>query len=123
MRRLQLPADCTVEEETVLARKATARAALRALEAEEGSKPVRLLRLEYAARAEDLAEPRSDEADLAGLQRRTVAAQREALLGLRRNGTIGDDAFHAIEAELDIIELTADPRIRALGPNASVRQG
>jgi CPA1 family monovalent cation:H+ antiporter len=36
------------------------------------------------------------------------------LSALRHDGTIGDHAFHAIEEEIDIIELTADPRIRAL---------
>jgi CPA1 family monovalent cation:H+ antiporter len=51
---------------------------------------------------------------LSGLQDQAVAVQREALLALRWDGTIGDDAFHVIEEELDIIELTADPRVRTL---------
>jgi hypothetical protein len=51
---------------------------------------------------------------LAGFQSHAVTVQRRALQALRRKGTIGDDAFHAIEEELDIIELTADPRVRTL---------
>jgi CPA1 family monovalent cation:H+ antiporter len=46
-------------------------------------------------------------------QHRLIAAQRQALLDLRSRNVIGDDAFHAIEEELDLLELTADPRIRA----------
>jgi CPA1 family monovalent cation:H+ antiporter len=51
---------------------------------------------------------------LPGLQDQAVAVQRDVLLALRRDGTIGDDAFHVVEEELDIIELTADPRVRTL---------
>lgn len=40
--------------------------------------------------------------------------QRQALYGLRQDGTIGDDAYHVIEEELDVLELTADPRFRTL---------
>jgi CPA1 family monovalent cation:H+ antiporter len=34
------------------------------------------------------------------------------LLDLRARDIIGDDAFHALEEELDLLELTADPRVR-----------
>ncbi len=44
-----------------------------------------------------------------------VAAQHRTLLELRRRGSIGGDALQAVEEELDIMELTADPCIRALG--------
>lgn len=40
------------------------------------------------------------------LRRRAVDAARETLLGLRDSGEIGDDAFHALEEELDRIELS-----------------
>jgi hypothetical protein len=33
-------------------------------------------------------------------------------MDLRERSVIGDDAFHAAEEELDLIELTADSRIR-----------
>jgi CPA1 family monovalent cation:H+ antiporter len=41
-----------------------------------------------------------------------VAAQRAALIDLRARWIIGDDAFHATEEEIDLIELASDARIR-----------
>jgi CPA1 family monovalent cation:H+ antiporter len=41
------------------------------------------------------------------LRARIVVAQRDALLDMRANGEIGDDAFHRIEAQLDVAELSA----------------
>jgi CPA1 family monovalent cation:H+ antiporter len=38
------------------------------------------------------------------LRRLTIAAQRRALLGMRRTGLIGDDVMHKIEHELDLEE-------------------
>ena len=38
-----------------------------------------------------------------------IAAQRAALLRLRAQGEIGDDAFHRIQEELDWSELDAAP--------------
>jgi CPA1 family monovalent cation:H+ antiporter len=38
--------------------------------------------------------------------------QRQVLLELREKSIIGDDAFHAAEEEIDLLELTADSRIR-----------
>ena len=40
----------------------------------------------------------------AGLIALTIAAQRRALLSLRRAGKIGDDVVHKIEHELDLEE-------------------
>jgi CPA1 family monovalent cation:H+ antiporter len=40
--------------------------------------------------------------------RRAVAAERRRLVALRADGTIGDDAFHRVEEELDRAELSAD---------------
>ena len=118
MQRLNLPEDTSVEEETRLARQATARAAMHALrdhaQSENGSENGRLLYREYAARAAGGAEAQTHDGTLASLQERAVAAQRQTLLSLRRDGAIGDDAFHIIEEELDIIELTADSRVRTL---------
>ncbi|MBN8903603.1 MAG: diaminopimelate decarboxylase, partial [Rhodospirillales bacterium] len=37
---------------------------------------------------------------------------------LRQSGTIGDDAFHRIEEELDLIELTSDPRLYVPDPGS-----
>ncbi len=41
------------------------------------------------------------------LRARIVNAQRATLLAMRSNGEIGDDAFHRIEAQLDVAELNA----------------
>jgi monovalent cation/hydrogen antiporter len=40
------------------------------------------------------------------------AAARERLMALRVDGRIGDETFHALEAELDLIELGAEVRSR-----------
>jgi len=114
MQRLRLPADNSVAEEIRLARAATARGAMQALEPYGASASAVLLQREYAARAAGGAEMPVHAASLAALQGAAVAAQRQTLQALRHEGTIGDDAFHAIEEELDIIELTADPHVRTL---------
>jgi Na+/H+ antiporter len=41
------------------------------------------------------------------LRRRAIGAARRAVLELRREGTIGDDAFHRVEEEFDFAELSA----------------
>jgi NhaP-type Na+/H+ or K+/H+ antiporter len=113
---LGLKDDGSVEHEIRLARAATSRAALRALAQEPATATCQILRREYEARlrlAESAQVPEPPHGIRPGeLQRRAVAAQREALIGLRENGTIGDDAFHATEEELDLLELSADERIR-----------
>ena len=38
---------------------------------------------------------------------RIVAAQRQALLEMRSKDQIGDDAFHQVEAQLDVAEVNA----------------
>ncbi|NPD70165.1 hypothetical protein HN018_03780 [Lichenicola cladoniae] len=113
MQRLRLPEDNLVQEETVLARRETAQAAVAFLRNVTVSDNAALLLDEYATRAEGVAQLDGREDTLAGLQGKAVVVQRQRLAVLRRDGVIGDDAFHAIEEELDIIELTADPRIRA----------
>jgi monovalent cation/hydrogen antiporter len=42
-----------------------------------------------------------------GLRLQVAAAARHSILALRRNGEIGDDAFHRVEEEIDRIELSA----------------
>jgi CPA1 family monovalent cation:H+ antiporter len=59
---------------------------------------------------------------MTGLQRRAVRVQREVLMDLRARKLIGDDAFHAVEEEVDLLELTADPRIKP-GPDSAVSTG
>ena len=41
------------------------------------------------------------------LRRRAIGAARQAVHELRRDGTIGDAAFHRIEEEFDFAELSA----------------
>jgi len=119
LRLVSLDEDRTVEHEVGIARAETARAALRALDQQNGSSSATaVLRGEYQARlhAEESpeahrAETQSDEA-LAALQLKAVEAQREALTELRAQQVIGDDAFHVVEEEIDLMELTADARVR-----------
>lgn len=119
MQWLGLHDDGSVEREVAIARAETARAALRALDGEGAPTPsADILRWEYRARlrAEEApgnegSAPREDGA-LAALQRRAVAAQRDALTDLRARQVIGDDAFHVLEEEIDLLDLTADARVR-----------
>jgi Na+/H+ antiporter len=110
--------DGSVDREIQLARAETARAALRVLESHESRPAIETLRRGYEARVR-LGQGQSvdnqhdhEGADLGDLQQRAVAAQREALLDLRARSIIGDDAFHAAEEEIDLLELAADERIR-----------
>jgi CPA1 family monovalent cation:H+ antiporter len=109
LRLLGLRDDGSVERELSIAREETAKAALAALRAQEPRAAAEMLRREYEARIRpDTCEPEA----LAALQQRAVQAQRLALLDLRARDIIGDDAFHAAEEEIDLLELTADPRVR-----------
>ncbi|MBY0251964.1 MAG: sodium:proton antiporter, partial [Methylobacterium organophilum] len=62
---------------------------------------------EAEAHDEGLA-PESLPADAA--RRRAVEAARDAVLALRRQGRIGDDAYYLLEEEFDWAELSATPR-------------
>jgi len=121
---LGLKDDGSVEREIRLARSETARAALRVLEAElDGHPSIDILRSEYQARIRSGERAPVDgelpltETRMTELQRRAVKAQRQSLLDLRARLIIGDDAFHAAEEEIDLLELTADSRIKP-GPEA-----
>jgi monovalent cation/hydrogen antiporter len=130
MRWLRLHDDGDVEREIGLARIETARAALAALETRENkgaaSHSADVLKGEYQARlrageaergvdgsVEKGVEEGGDKENegLAALQRRAVLAQREALRDLRIRHLIGDDAFHVVEEEIDLLDLTADTRV------------
>ena len=115
---LKLKDDGSVQREVRIARLETARAALRIL-AEHGAHPsIEILRREYEARlrwSDGQSAPPTPPADgggLTALQQQAVRAQRQVLMDLRERSVIGDDAFHAAEEELDLLELTADARIR-----------
>jgi monovalent cation/hydrogen antiporter len=120
---LGLKDDGTVAREVRLARVETARAALRVLEEEmDGHPSIDVLRIEYEARIRSgermPADEESSETRMTELQRRAVRAQRRVLLNLRSQHVIGDDAFHAAEEEIDLLELTADSRIKP-GPEGA----
>jgi Na+/H+ antiporter len=110
--------DGMVDRELQLARAETARAALRVFEGHDARPAVSELRRAYEARIRLSEEPMDDrphdhgDAHLGHLQHRAVAAQRAALIDLRERSIIGDDAFHAVEEEIDLLELAADERIR-----------
>jgi CPA1 family monovalent cation:H+ antiporter len=117
--------DGAVEREIRVARIETARAAIFVLEHQgEVSASSALLRDEYRARldAEESSLGRASAgvvgASVAALQRRAVFAQREALRALRARSVIGDDAFHVVEEEIDLLELTADARVPPRGGGA-----
>jgi Na+/H+ antiporter len=117
MSLLGLKDDGSVDREVKLARIETARAALSVLEEEQDGHPsIDVLREEYEARVRsgERGQPDQDSGGtrLTELQLRAVQAQRRVLLQLRSTEVIGDDAFHAAEEEIDLLELTADERIR-----------
>jgi CPA1 family monovalent cation:H+ antiporter len=105
--------DGTVQREVQLARAETARAALKVLEGQPSRPAVNELRRAYEARVKlSEAQALPGGRELGELQARIVAAQRNTLVNLRARWIIGDDAFHATEEEVDLIELATDERIR-----------
>ncbi|HEX4354165.1 MAG TPA: hypothetical protein VHZ95_14650 [Polyangiales bacterium] len=112
LRRLGLHDDGSVERELRIARAETARAALRSLDHAKPAATAALLRREYETRLRR-SEHGSDnvEDELASLQRQSALVQRDALMSLRARSIIGDDAFHAAEEEIDLLELSAEGRV------------
>lgn len=112
MRRLRLEDDGTVEHEVRLARRATLEAARRMLAERDGA-VAGMLERKYAARlrTSDVAGEDEDGADR-DLRRAAILARRQELSALRRRDEIGDAAFHAVEEEIDLDEVSADPRLR-----------
>ena len=120
MNALRLEDDGSVEREVRLARVETLRAALSATADCPARRWRTLLRRRYEvmlqraeaqlagdgepATAVARAGARASEAD-AAIVRRATAAERQRLLALRADGTIGDAAFQRIEQELDLEEL------------------
>lgn len=101
--------DGSVQRELQTARVETARAALQELQTQVPSPALDILRREYLARMRS-GDPEAG--SLADLQQHAALAQRRALVELRARSVIGDDAFHAAEEEIDLLELTASARIR-----------
>lgn len=111
LRHLTMPADDSVARETVLARSEAARAGLDSLARFPGRTPepdlMRFVEQSYAARIAGGSTDgagRPDPSGLRALKRWTLAAERSRLAALRREGVIGEEAFHRVEEELDWIE-------------------
>jgi CPA1 family monovalent cation:H+ antiporter len=116
MARLGLEHDDSVEREVRLARVEALRAGVAALAGQaSGGEPVELLRRTYQTRL-DRAEARMNAGGAgagpgAGEREHALAAnaaERRRLSALRAEGTIGDDAFHRVEEELDRAELSIE---------------
>ena len=113
VRALDVGDDEPIDREVREARVATAEAALAALK-EEVSEDAARLRVEL--NAERVVAEGADEGDgrptfpVKLLRSKTVAARRERLLELRRDGVIGDGAFHRLEQELDLADLVLTAR-------------
>jgi CPA1 family monovalent cation:H+ antiporter len=104
---LQLRDDNLVGREVALACKNLAKTGLAVLD-QDHSREGRSLREELEAQ---LRRVHSGQTQKFGpydeLRARIVAAQREALLRMRESGEIGDAAFHQVEAQLDVAEMSA----------------
>jgi CPA1 family monovalent cation:H+ antiporter len=124
MSYLRLADDGSVDREVRLARVETLRAAVAVLHSAPDGESATLLRRRFELRL------RHAEAELVGgpheaasapgelsndadRLRAAMVAQRRRLSTLRSSGTIGDDAFHQIEEELDWAELAAESVMRA----------
>jgi Na+/H+ antiporter len=102
---LKLSDDRFVEREVARARQVTARAALRVLD--DGGDEGLVLRQDYEARLQRDAETAPAQPSLRALRRKAIAAERQALVDLRRQDEIGDDAYHRVEEELDWADVNA----------------
>jgi CPA1 family monovalent cation:H+ antiporter len=104
---LDIRDDGVVEREVQLARVETLRAALDATRHCGGGETADLLRRRYELRlrrAEANTEQELDQED-ADVIRVATAAERQRLIEMRDDGTIGDAAFQQVEQELDLREL------------------
>jgi CPA1 family monovalent cation:H+ antiporter len=115
LQALRLRDDGPVEREVRLARRRTAQAALAALAHYHGPY-ADALKAEYdarlAGRGEHVSTRRGDaSASSVEPRRRALAAERRELLALRQGDEIGDDAFHAIEEELDWGDMYVEGRL------------
>ena len=109
LRYLAISDDHPVDREFALARKAALEAAIGSL---EGAQPASAaaIRQEYRDMLEQTGRAAQLDTDHNALRRTALAAARKTAFELRKRGTIGDDAFHRLEEELDWLELGAAPR-------------
>src|SRR5262245_32305785 len=107
---LRLEPDQSIEQEVSRARIAVMQAALDSL-AGETSTAAAVVRKQYAAAqtvAENADAPQAA-TEYDKLRLRAIARQRDALHRLRAEGTIGEEAYHRLEEEIDWAELDAAP--------------
>ena len=98
--------DGTVQREVQLARVETLRAALDAARNRAGGESAELLRRRYELRLRRAqGNNAAGDAEDAAVGRAATAAERQRLIELRDDGTIGDAAFQQVEQELDLREL------------------
>jgi CPA1 family monovalent cation:H+ antiporter len=108
VRRLDLCDDHLVTHEIRLAWRRGLESALASFEG-DASPEAQALRREYTRAIERAGDGQTRLAlPSDALRRRAVAAARVTLAELRARGDIGDDAFRAIEEELDRVELSVD---------------
>jgi monovalent cation/hydrogen antiporter len=106
---LDLHDDDPVNREVHMACERLVRAGLQVLD-DDQSEQAQVLRRELESQLTNLGDSSKDinEPDqYNSLRVRLVAAQRQALLEMRSKDEIGDDAFHLVEAQLDVAEVNA----------------
>lgn len=109
LRALRFPTDTFVSDETAKARAAAMDAGMRTLNGDDSAAAERL-RNEYCEAlgvARDGNDPRTSSDN--ALRQRMIPASRQAIDDLRAQGGIGDEAYRAVEEELDWLELSSRP--------------
>jgi len=113
LRALDLRDNDPVGHEVSAAREAALRAALASF-AEDTSPTAEAVRQEFAAhlrRADDGEHREGAMGSAHGqIHRGALQAARQAVIAMRANDEIGDDAFHAVEEELDWLEMAGGTR-------------
>jgi Na+/H+ antiporter len=109
LRALDLHDDDPVGREVLAARDRALRAGLASL-ADDDSPIAAVVRQEFTAHLKsEGADAVASDTTHSAIHRGALHAARQAVLAMRANGEIGDDAFHLIEEELDWLEM-ADRR-------------
>jgi monovalent cation/hydrogen antiporter len=110
LERLAFPADMALEEEVSRARVAVMQAAVASLDGDT-SPAAGAVRQQYEAARMVATNPDHPQGatEYDKLRLRAIKGQRDLLHRLRAEGTIGDEAYHRIEEEIDWAELDASP--------------
>ena len=110
LKLLELQPDRSIDEEVSRARVAILQAALDSLDGQSSS-AAGAVRDQYAAARKIAENPDDAQAatDHDRLRLKAIKLQRKTLERLRVEGTIGDEAYHRLEEELDWAELEASP--------------